>query len=213
MVSVQFPGILCNLKKSNYENGLQFPHVCCDHNYDKFIGKVRWVLVVLAIHFISGEWNVCCGQLVAYLIQFIVFQVVFAVSWPIPYKNPMRKLFFNIGFQFNYMEPFRLSSFYNATYFQNPFDNRELKSNEFESKEPENVVETSTLAASNNAGISTEVGSFDGVNQTSRVPKSVNVRIREDRYPFESTNHNNELIGRDLTAAQLYEGIEEHLSK
>lgn len=33
----------------------------------------------------------------------------------------MRKLFFNVGFQFNYGEPFRPSNFYNATYFQNPF--------------------------------------------------------------------------------------------
>lgn len=187
--------------------------MCCEHNYDKFVGKVRWVLVILAIHFIPSKWSVFSDLLDVYLIQFVAIQVVFAVSWPIPYKNPMRKLFFNIGFQFNYMEPFRLSSFYNATYFQNPFDNRELKSNEFKSNEPEDVVETTTLSALNNAGISADVDSFDGVNQTSRVPKSVSVRSRKDRYPFESTNNNNELIGRDLTAAQLYEGIEEHLSK
>lgn len=34
----------------------------------------------------------------------------------------MRKLFFNVGFQFNFGEPFRLSSFYNPMYF--PLNNK-----------------------------------------------------------------------------------------
>lgn len=85
-----------------------------------------------------------------------------AVSWPIPYKNPLRKLFFNVGFQFNYGEPFALSNFYNATYFPNALSGREIKSN-------------------------------DGDNE-GRV-----------------LSNTNELMGRDLTAAQLYESIENNL--
>lgn len=53
-----------------------------------------------------------------------------AVSWPIPYKNPLRKLFFNVGFQFNYGEPFDLSNFYNATYFPKTFNGREIDPND-----------------------------------------------------------------------------------
>lgn len=49
--------------------------------------------------------------------QFTLMQVVIAVSWPIPFPHPDRKIFFNIGFQFNYAEPFRPSSFYQPTYW------------------------------------------------------------------------------------------------
>lgn len=136
-----------------------------------------------------------------------LFQVVIAVSWPIPYKNPLRKLFFNIGFQFNYNEPFQLSSFYNATYFQNPFSNRDLRPNDMESDKQENIVETSTL----HAQIPSTVDSLDAVNETIRMPKAISGRSNGFRYPAEHINDDNRLIGTDLTAAQLYEGIEEHL--
>lgn len=85
-----------------------------------------------------------------------------AVSWPIPYKNPLRKLFFNVGFQFNYGEPFDLSNFYNATYFPNAFSGRKIDSNDGDDK---------------GRGFSNA----------------------------------NELKGSDLTAAQLYESIENNL--
>lgn len=142
-----------------------------------------------------------------------MFQVVIAVSWPIPYKNPMRKLFFNIGFQFNYNEPFRLSSFYNATYFKNPFNNRNFESNEAASDVQENDVDTSTQDAMDVRHVSDSFDAPRAGNETMRTPKSIAIRSSEQRYPFEHTNHNNELIGMDLTAAQLYDGIEEHLFK
>lgn len=121
----------------------------------------------------------------------------------------MRKLFFNIGFQFNYNEPFQLSSFYNATYFQNPFSNRDLKTNEMGSEVQNNGVGTSTL----DAEIPTTVDSLSASNETIRIPKAISARSSESSYPSGQINNNNELIGTDLTAAQLYEGIEEHLSK
>lgn len=98
-----------------------------------------------------------------------------AVSWPIPYKNPLRKLFFNIGFQFNYGEPFRLSSFYNATYFQNPFTDRKLETNTDDE-------------------LTTENSNVDELHEQSR--------------GFGETN---ERKGSDLTAAQLYESIENNI--
>lgn len=100
------------------------------------------------------------------------------VSWPIPYKNPLRKLFFNTGFQFNYGEPFSLSSFYNATYFQNSFSGRNHFSNSGTSSKPD----------------------IDD-KQTGRfVERSVD-------------SEQNDLIGDDLTASQLYESIENNIEE
>lgn len=110
-------------------------------------------------------------------------QVVVAVSWPIPYKNPLRKLFFNIGFQFNYGEPFNLSSFYNATYFQNPFTNRKMNT-ENES--------TADLNGSTEKNVATSE-SIDDFHASARSTAS------------------NDLIGSDVTAGELYEGIEQNL--
>lgn len=121
----------------------------------------------------------------------------------------MRKLFFNIGFQFNYNEPFQLSSFYNATYFQNPFSNRDLKTNEMGSAVRENGVDASTP----DAQIPTTVDSLSASNGTIRMPKAISARSSESSHSAGQIDDNNELIGTDLTAAQLYEGIEEHLSK
>lgn len=126
----------------------------------------------------------------------------------------MRKLFFNIGFQFNYNEPFQLSSFYNATYFQNPFSKRDFKANEMDTTVRDNDIQTSTLDAMNNNQISTTVDLHNDVSsETIRLPKSIDTRSSEESHKFEQTNGGNQLIGADLTAAQLYEGVEEHLFK
>lgn len=126
-------------------------------------------------------------------------QVVFCVSWPIPYKNPLRKLFFNIGFQFNYAEPFALANFYNATYFQNIFNSRDLKMdtnvplytefNENNGKSPFNAM---------NAVI-TE----DTISSSSTVDNLAHVESR-------GIGGSNDLVGSDLTAAQLYDSIEDN---
>lgn len=97
----------------------------------------------------------------------------------------MRKLFFQLGFQFNYGEPFALSNFYNATYFQNIFNSRDLKGER-----------ASTQMNSNNA----VTGRND--NQT-----HINGGRMESRSFREGTD---ELVGSDLTAAQLYESIEDN---
>lgn len=127
------------------------------------------------------------------------YKVVFAVSWPIPYKNPMRKLFFNIGFQFNYGEPFALSSFYNATYFQNPFENRAADSSpmhdENSENEPEDKTEYSTIA--NEAETTTEA--FRETTKHSRNGYQRSFQNGKDKF------------NSDLTAAQLYESIEHNL--
>lgn len=117
----------------------------------------------------------------------IFLKVVCAISWPIPYKNPMRKLFFNVGFQFNYNEPFSPANFYNATYFQNIFNGRELRG---ESDSSDNV----TMANNINED------SIDDVNKKDVKSRSLD----EDQ---------NQLVGRDLTAAQLYESIEDNFSE
>lgn len=93
----------------------------------------------------------------------------------------MRKLFFNVGFQFNYGEPFNLRAFYNATYFANPFTNRELDpANENGANNVEDNLDATTM----NPEFEQESRGFDGT-----VEKK----------------------GSDLTAAQLYESIENTL--
>lgn len=101
----------------------------------------------------------------------------------------MRKLFFQLGFQFNYGEPFALSNFYNATYFQNIFNSRDLKGER-----------ASTQMNSNNA----VTGRND--NQTQSF-EHINGGRMESRSFGEGTD---ELVGSDLTAAQLYESIEDN---
>lgn len=109
------------------------------------------------------------------------------VSWPIPYKNPLRKLFFNLGFQFNYAEPFRPSNFYNATYFQNPFGgSRDLKD---------------SLLPTNSAEVNSTVDVL-----TTEIDQS----SRDESRSFYGSN---ELVGSDLTAAQLYESIENNIAE
>ncbi|XP_031636176.1 uncharacterized protein LOC116349062 [Contarinia nasturtii] len=101
--------------------------------------------------------------------QYTLMQVVCCVSWPIPYKNPLRKLFFNVGFQFNYNEPFALSNFYNATYYQNIFNSRDFK------------------------------GSPSTTNNDT-----------DNRMQSRSIDGSSNLVGKDLTAAEFYESIEDN---
>lgn len=91
----------------------------------------------------------------------------------------MRKLFFNVGFQFNYGEPFALRNFYNATYFQNPFGgSRDLKYG----NSTDNIESEDTVSGTN----------------------------RDGRAMSRGFDESNDLLGSDLTAAQLYESIEDN---
>lgn len=112
-------------------------------------------------------------------------QVVVAVSWPIPYKNPLRKLFFNVGFQFNYGEPFRASSFYNATYFS--------------------LEDTKRSAAEIDRNDETTEHEVGNTTETISTGKESN-KIRR-----EISNSKEPLMGKDLTAGQLYDAIEINL--
>lgn len=85
-------------------------------------------------------------------------------------------MFFNTGFQFNYAEPFSLSSFYNATYFQNILDGRQNLDNNVLSAKVENVNRSNTVERSIESG-------------------------------------RNDLIGSDVTAAQLYRSIEDNIKE
>lgn len=107
---------------------------------------------------------------------------MFCVSWPIPYKNPQRKLFFNTGFQFNYGEPFSPSSFYNATYYQNILDGRHHVDDNF---------------------LSTEIFA----NATKSTNDMQSARFVERSVDSEQSD----LTGSDLTASQLYKIIEDNI--
>lgn len=115
--------------------------------------------------------------------------MVICVSWPIPYKNPQRKLFFNTGFQFNYAEPFSLSSFYNATYFQNILDGRQ------------NLDDNSEIVGKNSKAID--------VNSTQSTNDMQSTRIVDRSVDGEP----NDLIGSDVTAAQFYRSIEDNIKE
>lgn len=113
------------------------------------------------------------------------------VSWPIPYKNPQRKLFFNTGFQFNYGEPFSLSGFYNATYFQNTLDGRQnnfLSSEIFAKKSEHKTIDVNDTQST-----------YDLQSK-----RSVKRNIDSSQ---------SDLIGSDLTAAQLYQSIEDNIEE
>lgn len=104
----------------------------------------------------------------------------------------MRKLFFNIGFQFNYGEPFRPSNFYNATYYQNIFNGRDFKG-----EHPSQQIDGENDVATEDAKTQTitESSGIDDSAQSRNIHKS------------------NDLIGTDLTAAQLYESIEDNFAE
>lgn len=120
--------------------------------------------------------------------------MVICVSWPIPYKNPLRKLFFNTGFQFNYGEPFSLSSFYNATYYQNILDGR-------------HNLDDNSLSSEITASES-EYKSID-VNATQSTNDMQSTHLLERSIDSKQ----NDLIGSDLTAAQLYQSIEDNIDE
>lgn len=90
----------------------------------------------------------------------------------------MRKLFFNVGFQFNYGEPFALRSFYNATYFQNIFSSRDFK----------NVTTEDSISG----------------NATNKYDDG------GGRVESRSIDGSNGLVGKDVSAAELYESIEDN---
>lgn len=155
------------------------------------------------------------------------FQIVFAVSWPIPYKNPMRKLFFNTGFQFNYAEPFALSNFYKPMYFQDAFTNRELpintnnatdtKSTNFNESEVE--VSDSDLrevdTASDGGVIETKMIEIEApdvtTTETIRNQESEDITEAHKAKPKSRSLNTADSIGSDITAGQLYDSIERNL--
>lgn len=122
----------------------------------------------------------------------IIHQVVCCVSSPIPYKNPLRKLFFNVGFQFNYGEPFALANFYNATYYQNIFNGRDFKDSHFSS-------------ADNSTENNDQHLLYNATNDGTTVVNDV-----KDHMKSRSIDGSNDLVGKDLTATQLYESIEDN---
>ncbi|XP_055315391.1 uncharacterized protein LOC129575584 [Sitodiplosis mosellana] len=142
--------------------------------------------ILLCLFFSANLYN-----LVESLIwsRFTLFQVVCCVSWPIPYKNPLRKLFFNVGFQFNYGEPFALSNFYNATYYQNIFNSRDFHNGHSPNSSTEN--------AHYNDG-TTEYSTLDTTTDGNMVNGRVESRSIDG------------LVGKDVSAAQLYESIEDN---
>lgn len=118
--------------------------------------------------------------------------MVICVSWPIPYKNPLRKLFFNTGFQFNYAEPFALSSFYNATYYQNILNGRHHHQNFLSS----DIFTTEHTP--DNEDVNATQQSTNDMHRARFVERSID-SVQSD------------LIGSDLTAAQLYQIIEDNI--
>lgn len=102
------------------------------------------------------------------LIEIItILQVVCCISWPIPFKDPQRKIFFNIGFQSNYGLPFRLSSFYNPPFF--PPNNKRS-------------------------------------NEGSGHPNATDeAKVRERKSATDSVS------GRDVSAGEFYESVEENI--
>lgn len=115
-------------------------------------------------------------------------KVVCCVSWPIPYKNPLRKLFFNVGFQFNFAEPFTLSNFYNTTYYNNIFNSRNFDD------------------ASSSSCNSTECANASMDPDNAALLES----LKDGRVEPRSIGDSNDLVGSDLTAGQLYASIEDN---
>lgn len=102
----------------------------------------------------------------------------------------MRKLFFNVGFQFNYAQPFALSNFYNATYYQNIFNSRDFKG------------ENHRLSQINTAN--------GDILQNNTFLDPSDSFVEEHMQSRSIAEEQNELVGSDLTAAQLYSSIEDN---
>lgn len=107
----------------------------------------------------------------------------------------MRKLFFNVGFQFNYGEPFALRSFYNATYFQNIFSGRDFKNG--------HSLNSSTKIDDHMQY--NDVTTEDSISGTATHKYDSGGRV-ESR----SIDGSNGLVGKDVSAAELYESIEDN---
>lgn len=103
-------------------------------------------------------------------------------------------MFFNTGFQFNYAEPFSLSSFYNATYFQNILDGRQNLGEKFSSSE---IVQKNSK---HEAMDDSSTQSTNDMQSTRIADRSVDSK-------------RNSLIGSDVTAAQLYRSIEDNIKE
>lgn len=112
----------------------------------------------------------------------------------------MRKLFFNIGFQFNYGEPFALTNFSNATYYQNIFNSREFKANDSASLENRTEIDRNLLLDPTNDGQTEDI-----ISKTTNEHSDIKGH-KESR----SIDGSNDLVGKDVTAAQLYESIEDN---
>lgn len=104
-------------------------------------------------------------------------------------------MFFNIGFQFNYGEPFALSNFYNASYFQNIFNSRDLK-NGHSSNNPTEIDDRMQY---------NDVKTEDSISGT-----TTNKYDGEGRVESRSIDGSNGLVGKDISAAELYESIEDN---
>lgn len=135
------------------------------------------------------------------------------MSWPIPYKNPLRKLFFNIGFQFNYQEPFQLSSFYKPSNFQNAFGTRNFdQSNGTNAAETQEDNTTGTVDMQSGNVTTLAILETDEHNETMAATQRIQTRSSNDMHTNGYADRDGELIGKDLTAAQFYESVEDHLS-
>lgn len=116
----------------------------------------------------------------------------------------MRKLFFNVGFQFNYAEPFALTNFYKAPYFQNIFNSRDFKAKQLD-KFNNSLHVDDKLQFDEKNDDTTE----DAKSETITKPNEFEGRAESRSFHQGS----NELAGRDLTAAQLYESIEDNFAE
>lgn len=121
-----------------------------------------------------------------------------AVSWPIPYKSPDRKIFFNTGFQFNYGEPFLPSNFYRPTYFQSAFS-RSIDDPELNKVDGSNATRTVS-------GNQTEIQNST-LAENERKDKLLGNHAEGRLHVREAK----EIVGQDLTAGELYNGIEENI--
>lgn len=115
-------------------------------------------------------------------------QITVAISWPIPYKNPARKIFWNIGFQFNYNEPFLPSNFYRPPFFQNPFTGARSQADQSQLND--------TIIA-------------DFSNETTTM--HTDAMRMSDEHAIQARDVARQITGRDVTAGELYNSIEDHM--
>lgn len=109
-------------------------------------------------------------------------------------------MFFNIGFQFNYGEPFALANFYNATYYQNIFNSREFKAHDSASLDNRTEIDRNLLLNPTNDGQTEDI-----ISKMTKEQSDIKGQ-KESR----SIDGSDDLVGKDVTAAQLYESIEDN---